>query len=196
MMNHHLKFPNDEQQLEKMMTMYTVAVPLNNEGVKLAESGRHREAIDKFLQAIAIKIDAVGEVSVEVCISLSGLADAYYGLGDYDNAYKKARRMLDIAKAIDSAEQNRIACEILRDISSKTKKVLLPDEHARPLSSKYSIPHSPQVPGISIEPPTNRCHNFAILCSNIENLKFCARCKKVKYCSVQCQKVSKVFHTH
>ncbi len=48
--------------------------------------------------------------------------------GDLDGAYSQARLMLDIGQHIESPEQIRIAREILKDISVKSKRPLLPDE--------------------------------------------------------------------
>jgi hypothetical protein len=68
-----------------------------------------------------MKVATHGEVSVHVCISLSGLADAYLGWSKTDPtklplARAEAERMLSIATKINSAEQIRIAKEILADI--------------------------------------------------------------------------------
>lgn len=73
-------------------------------------------SVEKYLKAIEIKLEAYGEESRHICISLSGLCDAYLKLGDIDNARKQANRMLRIANKIEDPEQKRIAREILSDI--------------------------------------------------------------------------------
>jgi tetratricopeptide (TPR) repeat protein len=177
----------------------TEGVDLNNQACQLQNMGRYQEAIALFKRALEIKKEAHGLYSVNYCISLSGLADCLMYSGDLDGAYAKARLMLDIATEIQSAEQGRIAKEILKDISVKTKKPLLPDEKQGPLSksSKKSTAHQTgDGSHIWIEPPVKRCHNFsnpAQMCSNVENLKQCGRCKTVYYCSRECQLVSPNF---
>jgi tetratricopeptide (TPR) repeat protein len=95
----------------------TDAVSLNNEGVFLMRSGKHQEALDRFKKALQIKIRCSGFVSLDTCISLSGYADAFLGLRDFDAAFREARRLLQISKSIKDRNQERIANEILSDIA-------------------------------------------------------------------------------
>ena len=191
-MNTHVrKFPeNDLNAQINAWGAFSDGIDLNNEGIYLSEMNEFEKAVETFKKAIELKKKAYGEVSVEVCISLSGLADAYLSLKDYENSYKEASRMLSIAKEIGSQEQMRIAREILSDISQQSGKELKDDMKYKPPSSIPSIYTPKQGVGISIEPPARQCNNFKNMCSNKENLMLCARCMRVMYCSVECQKVT------
>ena len=111
-----------------MMRALTEGVSLNNQGNELISMGKYKEAIPIFKRALEIKEEAHGLYSVNYCISLSGYADCLMYTGDLDGAYSQARLMLDIGQHIESPEQIRIAREILKDISVKSKRPLLPDE--------------------------------------------------------------------
>lgn len=120
---HIIEIPGEERGMtmhadrEALFDAMTIGVDLNNEAVCLDKDGFHEKAIEKFLQALSIKIRAHGESSVHICISLSGLADAYRKIGDYDNALSQATRMMKIAQEINSPEQKRIAGLILSDVN-------------------------------------------------------------------------------
>ena len=91
-------------------------VDLNNAAYMASNNGDHATAVEKYRKAIDIKLKAYGEDSIHVCISLSGLSDAYLALGDKANAMKEAKRMMVIAKKLNNAEQVRIAREIMTDV--------------------------------------------------------------------------------
>lgn len=116
-----------------IMMGLTEGVSLNNQALQLQNQGRYSEALELFKKALEIKKVAHGLYSINYCISLSGLADTYLFSGDLESAYAQARLMLDIATQIQSSEQVRIAREILKDISVKTKKPLLQDEIQGPM---------------------------------------------------------------
>ncbi len=97
----------------------TTGVDLNNQAYAAAARRDYKTAIEKYNQALSLKVKAYGEDSLHCCISLSGLADAYLDSGDKVNAKKEADRMLRIAKSIGNGEQIRIANEILSDIEKK-----------------------------------------------------------------------------
>ena len=92
-------------------------IELNNRAYFAAKQGHFQEAIDLYKVALDLKARTNGAISLSVCISLSGLADAYLQLQDYDNASKEANRMLKIAGKLNNSEQRRIANEILHELS-------------------------------------------------------------------------------
>ncbi len=100
----------------KVMRAMTEGIDLNNAAYMAFEKGNYKTSVEKYLKAIEIKLEAYGEESRHICISLSGLCDAYLKLGDIENARKQAIRMLRIANKIEDPEQKRIAREILSDI--------------------------------------------------------------------------------
>ncbi|XP_012561337.1 uncharacterized protein LOC100197288 [Hydra vulgaris] len=104
------------------MIALTVGVGLNNEAYEAQMRGDHKIALEKYKQALEIKVKAYGENSLHVCISLSGLCDAYLELNDLENATLQANRMLSIAQYITNPEQIRIAQEILVDCEKLSKK--------------------------------------------------------------------------
>jgi tetratricopeptide (TPR) repeat protein len=112
---HDMNLDNPEQRVALMVAL-SEGVAVNNEAGVLSQQGKFAQAVEKYERAIALKVRAHGEESVHVCISLSGLCDAYLGLGQLDKALEQGNRMLDIAKKINSPEQKRIAVEILVDV--------------------------------------------------------------------------------
>ena len=113
-----VKLTNNGAPSDKIVRAMTEGVDLNNAAYLAFETADYEKSVDKYQQAIAIKLEAYGEDSKHICISLSGLCDAYLKLGDVENARKEAIRMLRIAKKIDDPEQKRIAREILSDIQN------------------------------------------------------------------------------
>ena len=101
--------PNTTNASATIARARTEGVSLNNEAVWLNNSGRSSEAITKFLQAITIKEEAYGSMDLNICISLSGLVDAYIKTQQYQNALRQAKRMLKIAATISNCEQMEIA---------------------------------------------------------------------------------------
>ena len=100
-----------------IMIAMTEGVHLNNTGHAAFKKGDYDTAIRNYLNAIEIKLRAYGEKSLHICITLSGLSDAYFKKGDILNAKMECERMLRIATTINNSEQVRIAKEILKDIS-------------------------------------------------------------------------------
>ena len=98
----------------------TDGLTLNNQGVQLLKAHKYQEALVCFKKAVVIKMNGAGVVSVHTCISLSGYADALLGLGQYDQAWKEARRLQQIAQLIKDKNQANIANEILRDIDTRS----------------------------------------------------------------------------
>ncbi len=106
------------EQQEALEAALNEGITLSNAAYMCNRSGNYSGAVENYLQAIQIKLRAYGENSVQLCISLSGLADAYLNLGDLLNAHMQATRMMNIAKQVNSREQMRIAVEILQDIAT------------------------------------------------------------------------------
>jgi tetratricopeptide (TPR) repeat protein len=117
---HYMDIGTIEEQ-EALALALSLGVMLNNEAHSLSQQGKNLEAIEKYEQAIAIKLRAHGEESVHICISLSGLCDAYLATGQLDKALEQTTRLSTIAKKIKSAEQQRIAKEIMADVEKALK---------------------------------------------------------------------------
>jgi tetratricopeptide (TPR) repeat protein len=104
-----------------VMTAMNDGITLNNAAYAAFHHGDYDRAIAGFKKAIDIKLKAYGEESHHICISLSGLSDAYFKKGEIENAKRECKRMYDIATRIGNAEQLRIAKEILGEISDFEK---------------------------------------------------------------------------
>jgi tetratricopeptide (TPR) repeat protein len=104
--------------LSGVISYMTDAIDYNNHAYKMQKQGNYAEAIRFYKKAVEVKEKAVGPNDYRVCISLSGLADAYLSLRDYDNAMIEAQRMKRIAESSGNDEQIRIANEIIRDINA------------------------------------------------------------------------------
>ena len=63
------------------------------------------------------KTDLFGPDHYNLCVSLSGLAEAYLSLKDFKNARAEAKRMEIIAQLNEDDEQGEIACELLHEIN-------------------------------------------------------------------------------
>jgi hypothetical protein len=194
---------------EEQEPQFRAAALLNNQGVELTKLGRYAEAEEVFLKSINLKLGLFGEKSVTTCISVSGLADNYLfwarkqgGTAKAEKlrlARREAERMMWIAREIRSAEQERVAREILSEIAALDG---LPAErvdielNARAEGSVYSTSHRP-VGGsasftVSVEPPTRRCYNPSCPLRGAgaaaAELSHCSRCRKVMYCGKECQR--------
>lgn len=175
--NAHWTITNKQEEVDKVSHVLYEAVPLNNSAVKLSAEGRYEEAIVLFQRAIDMKKEVFGEESVEVCISLSGLADAHLSLGRLEDAYREAIRMRDICKKIRSKSQLKIAMEILADIAKAQVAA------GTKSSSKAAPTENENIAIMDI----HQCNSVG--CGKKDDLKLCGKCKKVAYCSIQCQKV-------
>ena len=113
--------PNTISSPENFL-LFNKSIDLNNDGYQASNRGDHKLALEKYKAALAIKEKLYGPVSLHLCISLSGLADAYLSLNDLANSKREANRMLFIAESIQNSEQIRIAKEILRDVEKAEKK--------------------------------------------------------------------------
>lgn len=92
-------------------------IDYNNQAYMLQEKGNYAEAIRLYKKALEVKEKTVGPNDFRLCISLSGLADAYLSMKDYDNAMIEAQRMKRIAESNKRSDQISIANEIIRDIN-------------------------------------------------------------------------------
>ena len=185
---------------EAQVRAVSEGVDLNNRGSQLnalKTAKGYAAAVDCFQKSLLIKRKAYPEDSVHICIGLSGLADAYLGLGqtasDKAEAAKyltmaraEAERMLAIGGRIGSGEQKRIAKEILADIARAEGKV--PAAHNPDHDTlKKQVYASGSC--ISIEPPTRRCYsNTCPGTYKQEQLTMCGRCRRVYYCGAVCQR--------
>lgn len=173
----------------------TKAIDLNNKGYKMSERGDYQNALVAYHEALALKIDAYGPVSVHNCITLSGIADAYLGLKDYTSAEKYCKQMESIALEIKSAEQLRIAREIWKDIATAqglSKPKLSKKEKKQSRSTTTSVLGTGSAAngstGFSVEQPTKTCANPACPRDYVTaSLKQCSKCKRSYYCGRDCQ---------
>ncbi|KAI9029474.1 hypothetical protein DFJ74DRAFT_703284 [Hyaloraphidium curvatum] len=176
--NHGVHRPHDRHYLSFGLEASLEAVRLNNLGGKHASAGRYGLAIDAFNRALEIKERIYGKIS---------------------KARAVAEEMLAIAERIGSAEQKRIAKEILADIAK------LLGGNAKPMNAKDDSKESTVLSAekgatISVEPPTRRCFNPRCPHSTINGAPVpnadgterqflrCSRCKRVYYCGAQCQR--------
>lgn len=155
--NAHLHINPDS--IDHKMAM-TVGCDLNNEAFLADTRGDYKTAVEKYKQAIEIKKKAYGENSVHICVSLSGLCDAYLSMEDAENATLQSKRMMAIAQTLrdkpNRNEQIRIANELLVDCEKLNKKLAKRMTH---------------------------CGK----CDGLSPKYHCGKCNKIKYCSRECQ---------
>ena len=85
---------------------------LKEEALRLQREGDYERALPLMLQSVASR-----ENSCTICLSLSELADLYLEMLLLQEAETTCRRMLKEAHRMDTANQIRIAHEVLKDIS-------------------------------------------------------------------------------
>ena len=129
--------PGDQMDAGNMLSFFE-AVQLNNQANRLLSEQNFAGALKKYQRAIALKESVFGPRTLNSCISLSGLCDAYIGLGDLASARREATRMLQIAQEIDQSDQVRIARELLADIA-KAEAKKWEEHYEKKLSSKITF---------------------------------------------------------
>jgi hypothetical protein len=175
------------------------AIDLNNLGLTLQHSGDLCGAQRALEEAVKIKVQLFGEVNVNVCISLSGLADVLLARGKagevaaLEQGEAAAQRLRRIARQIRDPQQERIAHEILVDLANARVAVGLP--RGAPLepppvtpagktSHSYATP-APSGLGFSSGVTSSGCASTSCLS---HASKHCGACRTVGYCSQKCQK--------
>ncbi len=164
----------------------TEGIDWNNRGCDLLKKGKYAEAEQALHRALEIKLRAYGGDSIHVCISLGVLADIYLAWKKFDQAKLEAVRFLDTATRINSAEQQRLAREVLQEIAQATGTASECGSAHPHRTKQHTMSVSDS--SFSIEPPTRRCLNTG--CLKTTDLLRCARCRRVTYCSTACQRAA------
>ena len=186
-------------------------VSMNNEAIRLSDCGEHEKAISLFHKCLAVKRETFKWPNINVCISLSGLADAHLEAakvaksdGELKDSHLTSARaaadeMLTAARQLQNSEQIRIASEILHEIDdmqgtaavSKTN-VDIAEVPSSSSSSSSTIFNSHQTHKKESATPSKRCYRIG--CPQYRGVEEgtqlykCGRCREVYYCGVDCQK--------
>ena len=107
-MDHELEFLNDMDALD-----------LKEEAFDLQGTGAFEEALRLMQMSVALRVH-----SHTLCLSLSQLADLYLAMLKPGEATSTCRLMLREARRYDTAQQTRIAMEILHDVEVMRKRRL------------------------------------------------------------------------
>ena len=164
-----------------------------------ALAGDRGGALRSHEAALALKLTLYPEASVHVCISLSGVADAFLSLAEEGDvsalaaAEATAQRYAAAAKALGDADQRRIAHEILADIAAERRKAGLPE---LPRGTPMEAPPRAEDRGVlsaASDTPGGRSASFGVgtRCSSgcgLAASKKCSGCGTARYCSADCQK--------
>jgi len=182
-------------------------VEFNQRGHALSHAGDFAASEAAFATALVHKRRAHAEDSVNICITLSNRADNLLlwakrggdgGTGGTSarellaRARAEATHMLGIAQRLSSADQTRIAREILADVATAEAASPTPvvprDPSLDSLVPRTSVTRLPGG-GVSlvVEPPSSMC----IPCGAAgaaAPLQMCGVCQRAWYCSVECQR--------
>ena len=185
-----ISLQNSQQDFVSKKNKINDMVDTSNLGQYFFTIGDYEWALKANKVALSMKEYMYGMRTINSCISLSGIADAYLKLKDFDKAMETAKSMEAIAKEINSIEQLKISREIIVDINNcigvtNLKRTRDQKEEMKGHNGKFL--RSSELNCIDIEYPSKACSNF--LCeTNSNDLKSCAKCKRVKYCTKECQK--------
>ena len=102
--------------MREKFNMNKVSIKKNQQVEDAPKKAGCELVVENCKAAVALQIELYGEKSVQTCISLSNLCDAYLQMGDKENAMKETKRYLKMAKAIKDKEHINMAKEILADI--------------------------------------------------------------------------------
>jgi len=140
---------------------------------------------------------------MHVCISLDGLADAHLGVAKAATGAARARALAAAraaaeehaatARALGSADQARIAAEVLADVrAAEGGGAPAPRDEAADTAAP-AVVRSAGGATISLEPATRRCYRGGCVhgarAEGVELFK-CARCTRVYYCGAACQRAA------
>jgi hypothetical protein len=141
-----------------------------------------------YILNILYQVETKGPSGLDVCISLSGYADALYTAGQLEAAERECKRMHAIGSKLKSRskEQMRIANEILADV----KRAVVAH------GPGYAEPQYRGSPGNKDgQLREGETHRECVWCGvlTVKLLK-CGRCRQARVCGKQCQKRDWVLH--
>ncbi|OTA79905.1 hypothetical protein M434DRAFT_381562 [Hypoxylon sp. CO27-5] len=152
----------------------TEAVFLSNDGEQAMRAGRFDEAISLHRQALALKLRAYPEFSIQAGISYNGLGEALLRAGRLDEADECFQKALAVREAKGPAQD----LAATRDDIGALREAQGRFEDAREIRLKGA--EKKQMLCGNYDCPTNRM-------SGLDKLSACAACKSVFYCSKSCQ---------
>ncbi|OTB04380.1 hypothetical protein M426DRAFT_11526 [Hypoxylon sp. CI-4A] len=162
------------QERNAVVAANTDAVALSNRAGAAMQQGRYQEAAALHAQALALKLRAYPESSIQAGISLNGLGEALTRSGELEDAEKA------LLKALATRESGgpRIDAAVTRDNVGALREAQGRFEDAREVRLRgaqkremmcgfYNCPNNKMFP--------------------LNSLSACAKCKAVFYCSKGCQ---------
>ncbi|KAI2611967.1 hypothetical protein GGR54DRAFT_651203 [Hypoxylon sp. NC1633] len=162
-------------EIEAMFGANIDAVELSNDAEVAQQAGRHEEAIELNLQALALKLKAFPETSVQAAITFNKLGEAYLGAGrlqESDEAFAKAIAVRERKGPPEDAATTRDMIGALREAQGRFAEArevrVRGDSRKQILCGNYKC-------------PTNKMYALS-------GLQACGACKSVFYCTKECQK--------
>ena len=146
-------------------------VAKNNQADECFKKGEYESALRLYKKALEIKELGFGKDNAVLIRPWIGLAETYLKLKDYKNAMNAAIRIGVIARKEKLANEKKLAFEIINEIREKERGEQEQDENASPAKPVY-------------------CAN----CNQTDAKFHCGKCKKVHYCSQDCQKADWKHH--
>ena len=150
---------------------------LNNLGMVAYEDGEYIQALAYFKKALKVKEQSFGAESSNLLMTLAALCETFLKLEDYKNGLVIAKRVHKIANENDFYEYLKSGVEFLDEIKLKTSKKT-DDKENKEEASKETV---------NADSKLKNCSNPA--CHAADPKYHCSACKKVSYCSVDCQKM-------
>ncbi|KAI1762133.1 hypothetical protein GGR53DRAFT_431262 [Hypoxylon sp. FL1150] len=153
----------------------TVAIDRSNAALGAYQAGRYDEAIRLHQEALALKLRAYPDTSVQAGISYNGLGEALLGAG----RLQEADQALTKALAIREREGPEIDAAATRDNVGALREAQGRFAEAREVRVRGAEMH--QVMCGNYRCPTNEMYA-------LRKLQACSACRSVFYCSKGCQK--------
>jgi len=166
-------------KVDSLVEANTTAIEYSNQAVMASRGGDYAGAVQLHRQALALKLEAYGEDSLQAGISFNGLGDNLMFLGKLDEAevaLGKALRIRDDKEFGGMGVGPRLDAAVTRDSVAQLREAqgrLVEARELRLRGKGHMCCGNYKCPGQLF---------------TISDLKSCSNCKCVFYCSPACQK--------
>ena len=159
------------------------APAVNNRAISAFQSGQYDKALKLFKKSLKIQETGFGESHHSLSMPLTGLAECYMKLNDFDSALKEVKKLDRIVKKNKIKEQMKTVQELLEEIEKKSSEKA-DAENVKPssLTTFKTDENEKQLKCDEIK--AANCGN----CKATDPKFHCGACKTISYCTVECQK--------